>query len=108
LAFVARVNDERDWNEVGAFVRRYVQAFSADDPTLLSITVSGSLTASTLGNRIEKLLARMDIDPARAADVEVVDEGEAASVRAKRIVTLESLEERNPSALRRKLDLVMQ
>jgi hypothetical protein len=108
LAFVASVNDERDWNEVGAFVRRYVQAFTADDPTLLSITAAGSLSAATLGARIEKLLARMDIDPDRAADVEILDAADAAVVQAKRVVAVDSLSERNPSALRKTLELVLQ
>lgn len=105
LAFVASVTDERDWNVVGAFVRRYVQTFTADDPTLLSITAAGTLSAATLGARIQKLLVRMDIDPERAADVEIVDTAEAA-VQAKRVVALESLNERNPSALRKTLELV--
>lgn len=108
VAFVARVTDERDWNEVGAFVRRYVQAFSADDSTLLSIMASGALSASVLGTRVEKLLARMDIDPSRAADVEIADDGTAFAPRAKKIIAVESLEERNPSALRRTLELVSQ
>jgi hypothetical protein len=102
------VTDERDWNEVGAFVRRYVQAFSADDSTLLSIMASGALSASVLGTRVEKLLARMDIDPSRAADVEIADDGTAFAPRAKKIIAVESLEERNPSALRRTLELVSQ
>ena len=104
LAFTARVSDERDWNEVGAFVRRYVQAFTAEDPTLLSITVAGELSAATLGARIEKLLARMDMDNDRAADIEIVDGDDRGDLDAAMILALESLGERSPSALRRTLE----
>ncbi len=106
LAFTARVTDERDWNEVGAFVRRYVQAFTADDPTLLSIIAAGELSAVMLGARVEKVLARMDVDNDRAADIEIVDGSEQGNVEAAMVLAVESLSERSPSALRRALETV--
>lgn len=103
LAFTASVKDERDWNEVGAFVRRYVQAFTAEDPTMLSIAATGSLSAAALGSRVEKLLARLQVDPERAADVEIFD-GADSAVQAARIFPVESLDSQSPSALRRTLE----
>lgn len=104
LAFTASVADERDWNEVGAFVRRYVQAFSADDATLLKISAAGDLSAAELGRRVEKLLARLAIDPSCAPDVEI---GDAALAQedssARRVIDLRELDAKNPSALRRVL-----
>jgi hypothetical protein len=40
--------------------------------------------------------------------VEIADDGTAFAPRAKKIIAVESLEERNPSALRRTLELVSQ
>lgn len=107
LAFTASVKDERDWNDVGAFVRRYVQAFTANDPTLLSISALGEISAATLAGRIEKLLGRLEIDPAHAADVDIV-EGADGSIVASAVVAIDSLPQRNPSALRRVLESALQ
>jgi GT2 family glycosyltransferase len=104
VAFRARVSHERDWNEIGAFTRRYLQAFTANEPTLLSITVSGEVAAGEVGRRVEKLLARSGIDPALAADVEIVeDEADTAAVLAVRTIDVVELDAKNPSALRRLL-----
>jgi hypothetical protein len=106
LAFTASVSDERDWNEVGAFVRRYMQAFTAEDPILLSISAAGSLSAATLGSRVEKLLLRLNIDPERAAEVTITDETE--NVSADRVLDVRELTARNPRALRNALEEVLQ
>lgn len=104
VAFTACVTGERDWNDVGAFVRRYIQAFTADDPTLLNIAASGTISAADLGRRVEKLLARLHIDPSRAPDVEIVEEvPQPESLPAKRVMEIANLPARNPSALRRVL-----
>lgn len=103
LAFTASVTREQDWNDVGAFVRRYVQAFTADDPTLLSIVAAGDVTAVELGRRVEKLLARLGVDPFRAPDVEIADD-QPNGIRAGHVVDIAALEARNPSALRRMLE----
>ncbi len=109
LAFTASVSRENDWNEVGAFARRYIQAFSADDPTLLRIHVAGEVTAHDIGRRLEKLLSRLGIDPQRAPDVEVVDEVPAGGVvDAYSVLRVEELPARSPSALRRTLREVAQ
>jgi GT2 family glycosyltransferase len=104
LAFTACVQDERDWSEVGAFVRRYAQAFNAQDPTVLRIRATGMLAASTLGARVEKILERLEIDPRGAAAVDVLDASGTASLAASRTVELASLEQRSPSALRSLLE----
>ncbi|HKU69055.1 MAG TPA: glycosyltransferase family 2 protein [Candidatus Baltobacteraceae bacterium] len=107
LAFTASVADERDWSDVGAFVRRYVQAFSAQDATLLKIAAAGDLTAAELGRRVEKLLARLHIDPSHAPDVEIGDATLAQEdVAATRVIDVRALTARNPSALRRTLQEV--
>jgi len=104
LAFTASVSAERDWDEVGAFVRRYIQAFTAEDPTVLNIAVSGDVTASELGRRVEKLLSRLGIDPERAPDVEIVDEAfPGEKLNARLIIEIDRLSTRSPSALRRAL-----
>jgi hypothetical protein len=104
LAFTASVANERDWNEVGAFVRRYVRAFSARDATLLKIAAAGDLSAVELGRRVEKLLARLSIDPSCAPDVEIGDAALAEDdSSARRVIDLRQLAAKNPSALRRVL-----
>lgn len=103
LGFTASVASERDWTNVGAFVRRYLQAFTADDPILLKIEVSGDVSASDLGRRVEKLLARLNVDPLQAPDVEITDEA-GEHLDARRVVDIGLLSERNPSALRRALE----
>jgi hypothetical protein len=104
LAFTACVLRESDWDEVGAFARRYVQAFNADDPTLLKIHAGGEVMAEDLGRRVEKLLSRLGIDPQRAPDVEIVDHASPEEiVRACSVLRVSELSARSPSALRRAL-----
>lgn len=109
LAFAAHVRDERDWNDVGAFVRRYLQAFDASDGTLLAIAASGLLDANTIGSRVQRLVERLGLDANTCADVDVVDStgGEAwiASLAAPQVIRIEELAQRSPSALRRMLPL---
>jgi GT2 family glycosyltransferase len=105
LAIRACVQNERDWNDVGAFVRRYVQAFTAADPTLLQIASTGELSAAELGRRVEKLLSRLNVDAESAPEVEIVDATFASeSPAARRVVDLGQLDAKNPSALRRALE----
>jgi len=103
LGFTASVASEHDWSDVGAFVRRYLQAFTADDPTLLKIEVSGEVSASNLGRRVERLLVRLNVDPERAPDVEITDAA-GEHLAARRVIDIGLLAERNPSALRRALE----
>jgi GT2 family glycosyltransferase len=104
LAFTAVVSSESDWNDVGAFVRRYVQAFTAKDPTLLNIIVAEGVSAGELARRVEKLLFRLGIDPEQAPDVEIIDETLSVEMLpAKHVVHIDELPAQNPSALRRVL-----
>jgi GT2 family glycosyltransferase len=121
LAFAAVVGDERDWNEVGAFARKYARAFCADDDVLLTIAAVGSLDAATLGARVERALARDGVVADRAADIAISDEVHVGvwieTVRATRrfavvarssLDALEALEGQSPSQLRRHYDRVVE
>jgi GT2 family glycosyltransferase len=103
LAFVASVSNERDWHDVGAFVRRYVQAFTASDQTLLRIHTAGGPGPDELGRRVEKLLARLGVDSEQAPDVEIYG-GAGETIEALHVVEVRELTERSPSALRRVLE----
>ena len=106
LAFAANVRDERDWNDVGAFVRRYLQAFTAADPVRLFIAAPSESDAGALRGRVEKAQQRTAAEPAGAAPISVLvaqEVLESPALRAQRIVPLAELPERSPSALRRLL-----
>ncbi|MDQ2681368.1 MAG: hypothetical protein M3Y21_10195, partial [Candidatus Eremiobacteraeota bacterium] len=107
IAFVANVGSEKDWNGVGNFVRRYLRAFTAGEGTLLAIAATGELSAFALGQRVETAMARLAIDPETAADVEISDETDfdvwAAALPVQRLVQVDALKEKSPSALRRHL-----
>lgn len=105
LAFAANVRDESDWNEVGAFVRRYLQAFTAEDSVRLFIAAPSEGDAGALRGRVEKARQRT-AETAGAAPISVLvaqDVLESPSLRAERVVPLAQLAERSPSALRRLL-----
>ena len=116
VAFAAIVRDERDWNGVVAFIRRYVRAFGAEHPVLLAIAAAGELPAQTLGTRTQRLAEREGIESHLVADVEICDEfelsGWIASIPSSAVYrvneandasfdALPLIQERSPSALRR-------
>jgi GT2 family glycosyltransferase len=105
LVFAVRVADEREWQEAARFLKRYLRAFSAGDPVLCSIAAMGALDAGAIGSRVAKLLERLEIADADAADVEVRDEESVEEWRAsfsdQRVLDATTLEETSPSALRR-------
>jgi GT2 family glycosyltransferase len=76
--FAGIVHREADWQEIGAFVRRYLQAFSAQDATLCAIAASGDLDANALGERIRRACEKLGVSDAAAADVIVSDETDLA------------------------------
>lgn len=119
--FAAVVRDERDWNEVSAFLRRYVKAFRPDDRTLLSIAAlgEGAPDAATLGRRAERAIAKAGLQAQAVADVEIADEEDvqewigrlpapAYRLGSRGIGAYDALtpvSEPNPSALRRLLEV---
>jgi len=109
LVFAAVVRDERDWNEVGTFARRYMRAFTSEHAVMLAVAAAGDLSALTIGQRLERLALREGLDLGRVADVEVCDEDaveawlqgfDAAALRH-----VAEIEDRSPSALRRLLQV---
>jgi GT2 family glycosyltransferase len=105
LAFAANVRDERDWSDVGAFVRRYLQAFTAADSVRLFIAAPSEADAGALRGRVEKARQRIS-ETAATPPISVLvahDVLESPALSAERIVPLAQLDERSPSALRRLL-----
>ncbi len=76
--FAAIVRDESDWHEVGAFVRRYGQAFDDTDPTLVAIAALDGSDATTLGERIRRAFEKQGLTEAASPDVVVSDEIDVA------------------------------
>jgi len=118
LVFAAAVRSERDWNAVANFARRFLRAFSADEPVLLAIAAAGEVCAQALADRLARLAQKEGLQPETVPDVEVADEqfpGSfiAALPQARRFrvngwedSTFDALPEvpaRSPSALRRLL-----
>ncbi len=116
LVIAAVVRDERDWGSVGAFVKRYVNAYGLGDDTLLSIAAPSEISAATLGIRVERMLQKMHLGAEEIADVIVSDEDDidrwVSALRGDAVYRLEAcgeaafdglpeLIERSPSALRR-------
>ena len=117
--FAAVVRSDRDWEEVAAFVRRYLRAFGASQPVLLAIGVFDGAAAADVGARASRIAEREGIPDEAAADVLVSDEtgmaawldglpaGRLRRVNAgsdERFDALEVVAERSPSALRRLLE----
>jgi len=116
LCIVASVYSERDWVDVGNFVRKFSSAFTIDDGVRLAIAVGGELDAELIGARIEKIVVKLGLDPERCADIAVsdLDLGEwRATLPQVPLVALDPLntpvtgvailEDRSPSGLRRYL-----
>ncbi|HET7814186.1 MAG TPA: glycosyltransferase family 2 protein [Candidatus Baltobacteraceae bacterium] len=103
--FFAAVRGENDWDDTGAFVRRYLRAFAAERSVMLAIAAFGEPDALTIGERIKRLAQREGIDLDTCADIDVCDTNDErdwqSSFSAKRTLAVTELEERSPSALRR-------
>jgi GT2 family glycosyltransferase len=101
LGFTADVRDERDWNTAGAFVRRYLRAFNSGDPVVLAIRTGAALPEDTVRARVAKAIERENVKP---EDAPLISIGSTTSLDALAVVSIETLEDRSPSALRRLLD----
>ncbi len=94
---------EAAWEPVGRFVRRYLRAFRAEDPVLLTLRLGEGCDAATIGRRIERLLASVNLSSDLCADIEVVDADDELDVLA-RTVRIAELPNLSPSALRRMIE----
>ncbi len=72
--FAGIVREEADWNAIGAFARRYAQAFVAGDAVQLAIATLAVPDAATLGARLAKMLDRLGVPDELAPDIVVSDE----------------------------------
>ncbi|MGZ3548642.1 MAG: glycosyltransferase family 2 protein [Vulcanimicrobiaceae bacterium] len=118
MIFAASVGDDADWNDVGALVKRYVRAFDASSGTLLSIAAHGTLPAQTIGERVNRVIEKLNMIPDAAPDIDVTDEDDvhqwlatlagvpvrgAGGKAVEAENTLEPLRDRSPSGLQRAL-----
>lgn len=115
VVFAAFVAGERDWEEVGKFVRRYVRAFDASSPVLLAIGVFGEAAAADIGVRASRIAGKEGFADESVADIVISDETDIAawlgalpppcrrvnSSGRTEFDALEPVQERSPSALRR-------
>lgn len=109
LVFLCPVRTEEEWNDTAVFARRYVRAFTREHDVLLTIAAFGGPVAEALGARVERLVRREGLDPETIADVEISDEDDEAAWRARygsAAVEISTIDRRNPSALRRRLQAV--
>ena len=90
---------ETAWEPIGRFVRRYLRAFRAEDTVLLTLRLGEGCDAATIGRRIERLLASVDLSSDLCADIEVVDADDELDV-VERTVRITELPNLRPSALR--------
>jgi hypothetical protein len=107
VTFMAAVEDEASWTKTAEFVRRYVQAFTADSPVSLVIGTGGEPPAETIGQRLARLLEKLNIPEERSPDIAVSDEDDLdawrSGVHAPVVIDTEKIKDRSPSALRRLL-----
>ncbi len=94
---------ETAWEPIGRFVRRYLRAFRAEDTVLLTLRLGEGCDAATIGRRIERLLASVDLSSDLCADIEVVDADDELDV-VERTVRITELPNLSPSALRRMIE----
>ncbi len=119
IVFLAAPSSEAEWEEIGAFLRRYVRAYAGVRDVLCAIAAGGELSAQALGSRVERTIARTGIPTEQTPDVEISDAGDIEawlaslpSVRRMRIgepaqaalLALEPVADASPSALRRLLE----
>ena len=104
VRFLADVAEgETAWEPIGRFVRRYLRAFRAEDPVLLTLRLGEGCDAATIGRRLERLLDSVNISSDLCADIEVIDADDELDVLA-RTVRVAELPNLSPSALRRMID----
>lgn len=116
--FAAVVRSERDWEEVGNFLRRYVRAFDAEQPVLFAIASLGGPPAADIGVRANRIAGKEGVSEQTVADVLISDETDVTAwidtlprgvhwrvneSGIERFDAIDLLTERSPSALRRVL-----
>jgi len=108
VAFFVSVRNEAEWRDAAEFVKRFARAYRDDDPVILAIASLGEPYAQTIGERVERLLRKADIDPELTALIDISDEDDENAwrnaLRAQHIIDVRGLTERSPSSLRRLLN----
>ncbi|GAC1390886.1 MAG: hypothetical protein NVSMB31_08040 [Vulcanimicrobiaceae bacterium] len=76
LLIAAIITSEDDWSAISSIVRRCLNTFTIDDSVAILLGCQGEASAESIGKRVEKMIEKGDIDPARCVDVFVSDEGD--------------------------------
>lgn len=115
LVIAGVVSNEGDWTSIGGVVRRCLSVFNAQDSVAIAVMCAGTVDADLIGARIEKIMGKLGIDPARSIEVFVSDDSVGTTwfeqfVAAQRfrmgpaspwLDGVPALEARSPSDLRR-------
>jgi GT2 family glycosyltransferase len=105
IVFAVRVRDERDWTPAAQFVKRFAQAFRANDPVRLSIGALGDPDALTVASRVERILERAGVAAAQAGEIDIEDFDSDEEWDARRgapsWIDVGAIPDRSPSALRK-------
>jgi GT2 family glycosyltransferase/Tfp pilus assembly protein PilF len=102
VAFLANLDDDASWERVAGFMRRYLQAFSSADDTVLSIApAGGSLSVDVLERRVERAREKLGISRERMARVVI-----GAASESERTIDIATVEDASPSGLRRMIEPV--
>lgn len=97
VLFWAPVENERDWESVAPFVRRFLRAFTAGDAVELHLTLGADADAEAIARRIERAAAKLGLSADAIPEVVLADDEPALSAR----IALRDVADASPSALRR-------
>lgn len=79
IVFLAVIENDADWGEIGAFVRRFVRAYTVDSPVVLSIGVGNKVDANEIAGRAERIAAREGVSLDAIAEILVSDADDIAA-----------------------------
>lgn len=120
--FLAVVQNEKEWNEVGNFLKKFIASFDVREDVWLCIAAVGEIVAETLGTRVEKAIVRSGIAAANVPEIHISDEEDIdewlrslpvapmrrlTNCKVKSYENIEPLLERSPSALRRSVEAAL-
>ncbi len=105
--FCSILREEGEWDRVAAFAKRYIRAFTAEQPVLFAIAAAGEIPALTIADRLRRLAAREGLPESAVADIEISDAADASDWSAclpqGEQIRIDELTDRSPSALKRHL-----
>lgn len=123
FVFVAAVDSEKQWDDVGNFLKKFIATFDAREGVWLCIGAFGEMSADVLAARVEKAVTRSGRTPGDVPEIHISDEDDAAAwladlpaVPMRRLTAfgappyaaVELLEGRSPSVLRRLVETTVQ